>query len=26
VFTGDLLFNEGTPIAWAGPVSNWVRA
>lgn len=26
VFTGDLLFNAGTPIAWAGPVSNWVRA
>jgi cyclase len=26
VFTGDLLFNQGTPIAWAGPVSNWVRA
>jgi cyclase len=23
---GDLLFNQGTPIAWAGPVSNWVRA
>jgi glyoxylase-like metal-dependent hydrolase (beta-lactamase superfamily II) len=26
VFTGDLLFHHGTPIAWAGPVSNWVRA
>jgi cyclase len=26
VFTGDILFNQGTPIAWAGPVSNWVRA
>ena len=26
VFTGDLMFVEGTPIAWAGPVSNWVRA
>ena len=26
VFTGDILFNGGTPIAWAGPVSNWVRA
>jgi cyclase len=26
VFTGDILFNEGTPIAWAGPISNWVRA
>jgi glyoxylase-like metal-dependent hydrolase (beta-lactamase superfamily II) len=26
VFTGDLMFVEGTPIAWAGPVSNWVAA
>ena len=26
VFTGDILFNEGTPIAWAGPVANWIRA
>jgi cyclase len=26
VFTGDILFNQTTPIAWAGPVSNWVRA
>jgi cyclase len=26
VFTGDLLFIEGTPVVWAGPVSNWVRA
>jgi cyclase len=26
LFTGDLLFHQGTPIAWAGPVSNWVRA
>jgi cyclase len=26
VFTGDLLFIEGTPIMWAGPVSNWLRA
>jgi cyclase len=26
VFTGDILFNQGTPIAWAGPISNWVRA
>jgi cyclase len=26
VFTGDILFNEGTPIAWAGPVGNWIRA
>jgi glyoxylase-like metal-dependent hydrolase (beta-lactamase superfamily II) len=26
IFTGDLLFIEGTPIMWAGPVSNWVTA
>lgn len=26
VFTGDILFIDGTPIAWAGPVSNWIRA
>jgi glyoxylase-like metal-dependent hydrolase (beta-lactamase superfamily II) len=26
VFTGDLLFIEGTPLMWAGPVSNWIRA
>ncbi len=26
VFTGDLLFIEGTPIMWAGPVSSWLRA
>jgi cyclase len=26
VFTGDILFVDGTPIAWAGPVSNWIRA
>lgn len=26
VFTGDILFIEGTPIMWAGPTSNWVRA
>lgn len=26
VFTGDLLFIEGTPIMWAGPVSNWLGA
>ena len=26
VFTGDLLFNGGTPIVWAGPLSNWVAA
>jgi glyoxylase-like metal-dependent hydrolase (beta-lactamase superfamily II) len=26
VFTGDILFNEGHPVVWAGPVSNWIRA
>lgn len=26
VFTGDLLFIEGTPIMWAGPVANWLGA
>jgi glyoxylase-like metal-dependent hydrolase (beta-lactamase superfamily II) len=26
VFTGDILFVGGTPIMWAGPVSNWLAA
>jgi cyclase len=26
VFTGDILFVEGTPIMWAGPVGNWIAA
>jgi cyclase len=26
VFTGDILFVEGTPIVWAGPVGNWLAA
>jgi len=26
VFTGDILFIEGTPIMWAGPVANWIKA
>lgn len=26
VFTGDILFIEGTPIMWAGPVKNWLDA
>jgi glyoxylase-like metal-dependent hydrolase (beta-lactamase superfamily II) len=26
VFTGDLVFNEGTPVMWAGPVQNWIAA
>jgi glyoxylase-like metal-dependent hydrolase (beta-lactamase superfamily II) len=26
LFTGDVLFVEGTPIMWAGPVDNWLAA
>ena len=26
IFTGDILFIEGTPIVWDGPVSNWLAA
>jgi len=26
VFSGDLLFVEGTPIVWAGPVQHWIDA
>jgi len=26
VFTGDILFIEGTPIMWAGPVQRWIDA
>jgi len=26
VFSGDILFIEGHPIIWAGPVGNWIRA
>lgn len=26
VFTGDILFIDGTPLMWAGPVANWLRA
>jgi glyoxylase-like metal-dependent hydrolase (beta-lactamase superfamily II) len=26
VYTGDILFVDGTPIMWAGPVSNWIKA
>jgi glyoxylase-like metal-dependent hydrolase (beta-lactamase superfamily II) len=26
VFTGDILFIEGTPIIWEGPVANWIDA
>jgi glyoxylase-like metal-dependent hydrolase (beta-lactamase superfamily II) len=26
LFTGDILFVEGTPIMWVGPVGNWIKA
>jgi glyoxylase-like metal-dependent hydrolase (beta-lactamase superfamily II) len=26
LFSGDILFSEAHPIAWAGPVSNWIVA
>jgi cyclase len=26
VFTGDILFVDGHPIMWEGPVGNWIRA
>jgi cyclase len=26
VYTGDILFIDGTPIVWAGPLANWVAA
>ena len=26
VFTGDILFIDGTPILWTGPVANWIAA
>lgn len=26
IFTGDILFIDGTPIVWDGPVSNWIAA
>ncbi len=26
IFTGDILFIEGHPILWVGPVSNWIAA
>lgn len=26
VYTGDILFIEGHPIMWAGPVANWIAA
>lgn len=24
LFTGDILFNDSTPVSWAGPVSRWL--
>jgi len=26
MYTGDILFIEGHPIIWAGPVRNWISA
>lgn len=26
LFAGDILFIEGTPIMWGGPIGNWIRA
>ena len=26
IFTGDILFIEGHPIIWAGPIGNWIAA
>ncbi len=26
LYTGDILFVEGTPIVWAGPIGNWIAA
>ena len=26
IFTGDILFIDGTPIMWQGPVANWIGA
>ncbi len=26
VFSGDILFIEGHPVLWEGPVCNWIRA
>ena len=26
IFTGDILFIDGTPIIWEGPVENWIAA
>jgi cyclase len=26
LFSGDIIFSQAHPIAWAGPVSNWIAA
>lgn len=26
IYTGDILFIDGTPIMWAGPIANWIKA
>ena len=26
IFTGDILFVNGHPIIWAGPIGNWIKA
>ena len=26
VFTGDILFIGGHPLAWVGPIANWIAA
>ena len=26
VYTGDILFIDGTPLMWSGPVQNWIDA
>nr|ART36796.1 D437 [uncultured bacterium] len=26
LFSGDILFIEGTPIMWEGPIANWIGA
>ncbi len=26
IYTGDILFIDGTPIMWQGPVANWIAA
>ena len=25
VFTGDIVFHNGHPIIWAGPIDNWIK-